>query len=1116
MIRWLLYRFLPFYLIFFALVGGVLLLASETGLQLLWRYLQPQLPEQLEIGAVEGRLIDRLALRDLRYRDAGTEIQVGHAWLSWNPWGLLRGQIHIREIVVTQASLRSLEVAQTSPPSPRPAALPRLPNLQVDQIDLRQWQLLRGDAPPVILESARLSLKLRQQQLGLVLDSARGPGWGEWTAQASAKLSPNRLKLVELTVQSQDSPGLYLAAQGDCTWPQLTCESRLRWAQLRWPLQTARWQSPVGELELSHRDQKLSGMLDGEFHGEALPTSQLRGRLEWPLSADALSFTLDWLVGQSRVSGKGSYALQRQSLNFDAVVKQFDLAPWLADYPSAVSGRIAVTADFATALSVKLKQLNLSGPVRGYPLDLEAAGGTYQPKLWKMERLRVRLGDNELKASLQRNHKWRGNFQFAGARLSQLHPQLAGRLKIDARLSGKVATPQLHWLLDGEQLKTFDVDIGSVQSKGHVDERMVQASLKAQNIAAGGLLISRLETDSAGRIEQFLTTMRLTEDRALTELSWDTQWQPVNQTLDLTLLKGSWNFGAEDWELETASTIHWSAQTGLKLPRQCWRSEQLQTCLSVLWRENLLSGEVKLDRYELNRLNRLIPNNVQLSGQTSLHLQIAPSPPQQLQARLQMNSGAISLATIQEDEQIELIGLLPGGLKAQSIGRKLNAQWSFPTRDAGGLSGRVDLSEEGKLDGRIGLDFNEISVLSAFVPEVLRADGQFKGKLDLSGSIGQPDITGALQLSDGRILLDSPEIELRQLSFRAEGHTGRLVELVGHVESGDGSLDIVGRLDWLDQVSLNAQITGQNFLAVDTPESRVLVSPELKLRLDGRALRLNGRLLVPKAEIRPRRLGAGQGLIAPDADQRIVGQDKTAPRYRLSSQIDIVLGQDVSFAGFGLSANIRGKLRTTMEPSRVPTGIGDLRLLNGQYKAYGQDLTIETGRLIFSGGPLTEPGIDVQAYRQATPTIRTGVKVRGPVSKPQFSLYSDPLMRETDQLSYLVLGRAAEAKNESDQAAINNAALALGLKGGDFLAKRFKGKLGLDEVRIGTQSGEDTGQASLVLGKYLSPEIYVSYGIGLFEPIYTFRLRYRLSEKWALETESGVESSGDLFYTIER
>ena len=62
---------------------------------------------------------------------------------------------------------------------------------------------------------------------------------------------------------------------------------------------------------------------------------------------------------------------------------------------------------------------------------------------------------------------------------------------------------------------------------------------------------------------------------------------------------------------------------------------------------------------------------------------------------------------------------------------------------------------------------------------------------------------------------------------------------------------------------------------------------------------------------------------------------------------------------------------------------------------------------------------------------------------------------------------------------------------------------------------------SLVLGQYLSPELYVGYAVGLTSPTNTFIARYKLSERLTVEASSGTGSSGafsgaDLKYEIER
>ncbi|MDN5850165.1 MAG: translocation/assembly module TamB domain-containing protein, partial [Nitrococcus sp.] len=228
------------------------------------------------------------------------------------------------------------------------------------------------------------------------------------------------------------------------------------------------------------------------------------------------------------------------------------------------------------------------------------------------------------------------------------------------------------------------------------------------------------------------------------------------------------------------------------------------------------------------------------------------------------------------------------------------------------------------------------------------------------------------------------------------------------------------------------------------------------------------------------------------------------------------------FEGFGLKGRIDGRLLIVQQPGGPTTGSGELRIVDGEYRAYGQGLVIETGRILFAGGPIDQPGVDIRAVRHPAEDITVGVQVRGSLKRPEFTIFSEPSMGQTEQLSWLVLGRPLEGASNSEASMLTQAALALGLKGGDFLAKKLGKGLGIDTIGIESGSGEagaasDANEAALVVGKYLSPDLYVSYGIGLFNQVSTVTLQYTLSSHWKLATEaSTLGSGGDVVYTIER
>ena len=100
---------------------------------------------------------------------------------------------------------------------------------------------------------------------------------------------------------------------------------------------------------------------------------------------------------------------------------------------------------------------------------------------------------------------------------------------------------------------------------------------------------------------------------------------------------------------------------------------------------------------------------------------------------------------------------------------------------------------------------------------------------------------------------------------------------------------------------------------------------------------------------------------------------------------------------------------------------------------------------------------------------------------------------------------------------LSRAALTLGITGGNYLTEQFGSRLGVDKIGIETPAGATNEQAALVVGKYLSPKLFVSYGIGILEPVNTLTIEYLLSSKWRLTSESSENESGiDLTYVLER
>jgi translocation and assembly module TamB len=188
-------------------------------------------------------------------------------------------------------------------------------------------------------------------------------------------------------------------------------------------------------------------------------------------------------------------------------------------------------------------------------------------------------------------------------------------------------------------------------------------------------------------------------------------------------------------------------------------------------------------------------------------------------------------------------------------------------------------------------------------------------------------------------------------------------------------------------------------------------------------------------------------------------------------------------------------------------------VVDGTFGAFGQRLEIETGRLIYTGGPLENPGLEIRAVRRVD-QVTAGALVRGTLQQPEISVYSDPPMPRAEALSYLTLGRSLSDLQSGEQRTVNQAANSLALSGGNVIAQDLGRRLGFDDVSV---SADDDGQgASLVVGRYIGGGVYVGYGLGLFDTVNTLRLRYQINQRLSLEATSGEEQAADLFYTFER
>jgi autotransporter translocation and assembly factor TamB len=462
-----------------------------------------------------------------------------------------------------------------------------------------------------------------------------------------------------------------------------------------------------------------------------------------------------------------------------------------------------------------------------------------------------------------------------------------------------------------------------------------------------------------------------------------------------------------------------------------------------------------------------------------------------------------------------------------SLSLILNEQGIVARSDANfgndnGISARISLpgasllamdAERQALSGNVDISLERYDLLQYQIPDIDKIKGRLELALALAGTLAEPKFGVTADLQQGSFDFPRLGLQIRQLSLQGTTDDDNHFNFKISATSGEGSLSIEGSciLDAARGWPSTIHIRGENFEVSRIPEALVSFSPDLTITVEGRNIDITGDLLVPFAKLQPRDFSSAARV---SSDTVIIGgEQQPEESWLVSTRVNVTLGERVTFFGFGFEGRLGGRLLVLDVPGQSSTGTGEIIIYEGRYRAYGQRLDIENGRLLFTGGTLDNPGLDLRAVRQVN-DITVGLLVHGRLQKPELELFSIPAMEQTDMLSYLLLGRPMETTSGTEGEMMAKAALALGLSGGDSIARRLGDQFGLDEVRV--ESNDNGDQASLVVGRYLSPDLYVSYGVGLIDALNTLKLRYRLAERWHVQVESGVYQGADLLFTIER
>lgn len=562
------------------------------------------------------------------------------------------------------------------------------------------------------------------------------------------------------------------------------------------------------------------------------------------------------------------------------------------------------------------------------------------------------------------------------------------------------------------------------------------------------------------------------------------------------------------WVLERAGPIRFGS--ALQVAPHCLRSGEATLCLQP---EESERGERLVARLEGLPLQRLLalagaPESLVASGHLSSRIALHTAPsieldvvegmieagelrdlsPERPVSLLAWDSLNWTLAS--EDEALRL--LLAGRLQPEG---QLRLQLAVP---------RSAPLDSHRWQGTLDVDIDQLQALALLAPDLTAARGALRGRMRWEPGL---PAEGDIALVDFNARIPQLGIAVRDSSLSLRQDDG-VLQLDGVLNTGEGPLRIEGSVQPGAALRARLRVAGKGVLLADTRRLSLRASPELSMELADGRLRLRGEVSIPQALIDLERLEAGVQ-VSPDVvvlDPR--GDRRGVAAMPLDAELKVVFGEDVRLNGFGFDGGISGTLALRERPGQPMLGRGTLDL-RGSYRAYGQELEIDRGRLLFASSSLDNPGIDLRARRPLR-EVEVGVEVRGPARRPQLSLWSRPLLDQAEALSWLILGQPLASATKAEGAQLGQAAAAVG---GNLLAARVGGRLGFDT--FGVADSEALGGAAFTVGKYLSPRLYLSYGVALFEDGRVITLRYLISRSFDIELEAARESRAGVNYRLE-
>lgn len=861
------------------------------------------------------------------------------------------------------------------------------------------------------------------------------------------------------------------------------------------------------------------------------------------------------------LAGKGSASLEGAKL--DIRVTNLDLR---AIYSSLHVTRLSGRLDLDLAAERQRVKGTLAQEDMSLTADAERRGDDIE-----IRALRARAGESEATGS-GRVHLGEPLRFAADLKLARFDParfgdypqgSISGTLKASGDLGGRGSA---RWQIADSRL--FGQALASAGSADLVKDRIAQAdawaTLGANRATVKGSFgrprdelawtvqipdLAALATDFAGEIRargtargswsEPLATVRaeasglrlteaLTFDRVTVNASGglerhEGELSAKNSDLDLkTKLRGGWrdntwrgeivslsNAGAYAFELRTPATLEAGPKRVALGSFQAELAGARASVESVRWENQRLTSAGRIAGLAVQWIAALldvdkVAGDLALDGEWDL----AATPKLNGQVSVRRASGDLALGDT-------ALGLSRAYVEAKLTEDQLAAKAEVISRlGSAKAEGTVaGLTRDSALRATAELEAAELRQLTEPLFTQARVSGRVAASLKIAGTLAAPELSGVLR--GDALGLEAPPwgIAYQDGRLRANLDANRLLVTEARIASGEGELTASGTLALGGGGAATLEWAAKQFRVLGRPDRRLVASGKGVASFNGKRFGVKGELRADSGNFE---IGS-DSLPTIDDDVEVEGAPQGAVRpvrkqgpLPLDLDLKLDLGSRLTLRAYGFKGGVTGQLRVYTGPAGELFAQGRVEAVKATFYAYGQELEVDPGSVIFDG-PIGNPALEITAWRRHQ-QVEAGLRVTGTVQTPRVQLVSNPAVGENEKLSWLVLGRAPAEAVGADLALLQAAGGAVFGRGGDEpINRRFAKRFGFDELTV---RGSSQLEGNVVaLGKRYSDDIYISFEQAISTTTeYLVKLDYALTQRISLRGQTGTTSGVGVFY----